>query len=115
MPLLLLVAAACAEVERRPSPLTPALIPSEVGLSIGPSAREATGFPDVFLPGSRWQLVGRIAEGEVLRPLGGGLGVTGVNVREGYAVIRDGRLVGFWLPVEEAFSPAGTTVPMSFD
>lgn len=49
--------------------------------------------------------VGRIAEGVVLRPVSYVLTVEGANVHEAYLVVDDGFIVGFYLPVERAFSP----------
>jgi hypothetical protein len=35
-------------------------------------------------------------------------------VREAYAVVRGGSWVGFWLPVERAFSPLQAPVAVTF-
>jgi hypothetical protein len=53
--------------------------------------------------GSRWTLVGGIAQGLVYRPDGGVLTVEGANVHEAYLVVSGTELVGFYLPVEKAF------------
>jgi hypothetical protein len=58
-------------------------------------------------PGGRRQVpVGRSAEGEIFRPADGVFTVEGTQVHEAYLVLDGNRLVGFYLPVERAFSPS---------
>jgi len=54
---------------------------------------------------SRWRRVGRLPEGNVYRPVASVFSVEGRQVHEAYLVVRDNMLVGFYLPVESAFSP----------
>ena len=58
---------------------------------------------------------GDISQGQVLKPLDTVLTVEGTNVREAYAVVHNGSWVGFWLPVERAFSPLRTPVAATFE
>jgi hypothetical protein len=64
-----------------------------------------TGYERVLAKGSRWRLVGVIAAGAVYQALGSVLTVEGANIHEAYLVIRGADLVGFYLPVEQAYSP----------
>lgn len=62
--------------------------------------------------GTEFVVAGRIAQGLVLKPTQTVLTVEGAHVHEAYAVHRDGQLVGFYLPVERAFTSLVKPVPM---
>ena len=107
--LTVLALGACAlEVKRRPALLT-AVAPQptetievldDVSISVG------VGYQRVIPRGSAWTRVGRVAEGDVYKPLDRVFTVEGAHVHEAYLVLADDRVVGFYLPVEQAFSPA---------
>jgi hypothetical protein len=100
--------ACAAEVVRRPTELVPAGAGSAVTvevltdtlISVGP------GYERVIRRGSAWKLVGRSREGDVYRPIDRVFTVEGAQVHEAYLVLNGDRIVGFYLPVERAFSPA---------
>ena len=71
-----------------------------------------TGYERVLVAGSRWNLVGAIAQGSVYKPAQGVLTVEGANIHEAYLVVRDGALNGFYLPVEQGYSPLGSRIPL---
>jgi|CXWL01.1.fsa_nt_gi hypothetical protein len=75
--------------------------------------RLGTGYERVLGAGSRWRFAGVIPQGGVYRAAQGVLTVEGANIHEAYLVIRERRVVGFYLPVEQAFSPLGEAVPLS--
>jgi len=52
---------------------------------------------------TRWDLVGRIPEGEVFKSKDQAMTVECSNVHEAYLVVSKGSLVGFYLPVEKGF------------
>ena len=54
---------------------------------------------------TRWDQVGAIAEGDVLRSKDQVLTLECSNVYEAYLVMSEGKLVGFFLPVEKGFVP----------
>lgn len=62
--------------------------------------------------GTEFVVVGRVAQGLVLKPTQTVLTVEGAHMHEAYAVHRDGQLVGFYLPVERAFTPLVKPAPM---
>jgi hypothetical protein len=64
--------------------------------------------------GTHWKLVGSIVEGKVYRPLDGEFTIEGHEPVSAYLVISSGQLVGFFLPVEEGFSPLFKRVSVSF-
>ena len=107
--LTFLTLAACApEVKRRPSHLTATApqpadtieVLQDVSVSVG------VGYQRVISRGSAWTRVGRVAEGDVYKPVDRVFTVEGAHVHEAYLVLADDRVVGFYLPVEQAFSPA---------
>ena len=110
--------AACApEIVRRPTELAPATaVPGEAieilqdsPISVGP------GYRRTIARGSVWTRIGRTGEGDVYKPLGGVFTVESAHVHEAYLVIDGDRLVGFYLPVERAFSPStGGDTRLSF-
>jgi len=107
--LALLGLAACAsEVSRRPtqfvpaqdSPSTTVEVLADTKITVG------SGYERVIPSGSVWQLVGRAPEGEIYKPISQVFTVEGAHVHEAYLVLDGDRVVGFYLPVERAFSPA---------
>ena len=75
----------------------------EVKVNIG------LGYSRVLKKGTRWQYVGRIAQGEVYRTADQVLTVEASNIHEAYIVVSSTKLVGFYLPVEKSFSPLQET------
>jgi len=107
--LVILTLAGCAsEVVRRPIELTP--MPSSPAVEIKVLADTTVpvgpGYERVIQRGSVWKLVGRSAEGEVYKPVDRAFTVEGAHIHEAYLVLQDDSIVGFYLPVERAFSPA---------
>ena len=52
---------------------------------------------------TRWESSGSMAQGEVFRSRDQILTLECSNVYEAYLVVRDGRLMGFFLPVQQGF------------
>jgi hypothetical protein len=100
--------AGCAsEVVRRPTQITPLPAGSsgtievlaDLSVPVGP------GYGRVIPRGSVWTTVGRTGEGDVYKPVNHVFTVEGAHVHEAYLVLDRDRLVGYYLPVEHAFSP----------
>jgi len=64
-----------------------------------------TGYSRKLKDGVRWDYVGVIPPGEVFRTNDQIFTVEGSNIFEAYIVVSSGKLVGFYLPVQKAFSP----------
>lgn len=101
-----LVAACASEVPRQPARLAPATeagairsVDREVEVRLG------TGYTRVLAAGSHWRKVGAVPEGAVYASSGSTFSVEGAHVHEAYLVVNAGRLVGFYLPAERAYSP----------
>lgn len=72
----------------------------------------STGYRRTLKRGTRWQLVGSLEEGEVFEPMDSVFTVEGRHIREAYIVVRDDELVGFYLPVEDAFVAVPGPIPL---
>jgi hypothetical protein len=71
------------------------------------------GYSRSLRKGSRWFAFGRLPEGVVYRSRDQTLTVECSNVFEAYLVVSEGRLVGFYLPVEKGFSPLSEPIPLA--
>lgn len=100
--------AACApEVVRQPTQLTLLTeqpggtieILEEASVLVGPGYRRVIG------RGSVWMRIGRSVQGDVYKPVDRVFTVEGKHIHEAYLVLVGDRVVGFYLPVERAFSP----------
>lgn len=66
----------------------------------------SSGYARFIEQGSAWQLVGKLPQGDVYAPSGGIIfTASGAHSHEAYLIVNKGLLVGFYLPVEKAFSP----------
>lgn len=75
----------------------------------------STGYSTTLRPGSRWELVGHLPQGEVYRTRDQVVTVEGAHIHEAYIVIDRGSLVGFYLPVEQTFSPLGQSQALTVE
>ena len=97
--------ACAAQIVRHPTQLTAQPggtieILQDAPISVG------SGYRRVISRGSVWMRIGRTAEGEVYKPVDRVFTIEGAQVHEAYLVLDGDRIVGFYLPVERAFSPA---------
>ena len=104
---LIAAMAGCAsEVPRSPATLSEGTATAEVLTLAGTlSIKLSTHYDRTVPAGTRLAAFGGIAQGMVLRPVAYTFTIEGAHVHEAYFVARDGYLVGFYLPVERAFSP----------
>jgi len=72
-----------------------------------------TGYSRTLADKSVWKPVGRLPQGTVYRPVGTIFTIEGRQVHEAYLVIRDSKLVGFYLPGEQNYSPLSNAVPLN--
>jgi hypothetical protein len=75
----------------------------------------STGYSTKLRANTRWELVGTISEGEVYRTKDQVITLEGADIHEGYIVLKEGALVGFYLPVERTFSPVTPSTPLSIE
>jgi len=108
--------ACAAEVVRQQADFTPvaaAAARAEIEITEDVEVPVSRNYNRVLARGSRWQLVGTTPQGGVYRRSDGVFTVEGAHVHEAYLVLAADRLVGFYLPVEKAFSPT-TPVTIKF-
>jgi hypothetical protein len=102
----LALAAGCASVAQTPVVLQPVpAAPAVMTLAQPLSLALDTGFHRDIAAGSRWQLAGRIAQGDVYQAVGNVFTVEGAHIHEAYLVVDNQAVVGFYLPAERGFSP----------
>lgn len=61
--------------------------------------------------GTRWQKIGHIEQGDVYETSEQIVTVVASNQHEAKPVIREGQIVGFYLRVQQSFTPASKPVP----
>jgi len=88
-------------------------VPSRIQLKSPTEIRLETGYTRTLAAGSNWQRVGTLSQGTVYRPVGTIFTIEGRQVHEAYLVITNQRLVGFYLPGEQAYSPLSTAVSIT--
>lgn len=108
----LLLAACASDVVRFGATLTPASPLEQVHLGLQESVHveSSSGYGRDLPAGSVWEFRGTIEQGRVYRRVDGILTVEGAHVHEAFLVLANEKLVGFYLPVERAFSPAREAV-----
>jgi hypothetical protein len=75
--------------------------------------RIAAGGARPLKKGTRWRLVGKIKEGDVLKTADQIVIVEASNQFEAYPVVAQGKVVGFFLPVEQSFTPSNPPVAIN--
>ncbi len=107
--------AACAPpVTQLPTQLTPG-IGKSFRLTRSAELDISTGHSTTLRANTRWELVGTVSMGEVYRTRDQVVTLRGDGIHEGYIVVREGALVGFYLPVERAFCPVAQSQPLSIE
>jgi hypothetical protein len=71
-----------------------------------------TGYNRTLKNGVIWNYVGLIPPGEVFKTNDQILTVEGSNIFEAYIVVSSGKLIGFYLPVEKAFSSISVPIEL---
>lgn len=106
--LLGLFAGCASEVVRTEATLGPAAAGerSRIELADAATVRSSSGYSRVLPAGSTWELRGTLPQGSVYRRVDGIFTVEGAHVHEAFLVVSGNRVVGYYLPVEQAFSPA---------
>lgn len=89
------------------APGAPLVLQSDATVFIG------TGFSTKLKHGTTWRKVGRLPEGEVFTTRDQIVTVEASNIHEAQPVIKDGQVVGFYLPVERTFTRASAPVAVA--
>jgi hypothetical protein len=114
---LVLSLTACAAVQHSPARLqplalsgqpAPRVLAKKVGITLDTRRRRT------LKAGSQWRAAGTVDQGDVYRPVGDVFTIKGANSHEAWLVVRDGTLVGFYLPAEHGYSALRATAPLQF-
>ncbi|WP_300319696.1 hypothetical protein [Accumulibacter sp.] len=74
-----------------------------------------SGYERSIRIGTEFVDAGGIAQGSILKPINAVFTVEGAHMHEAYLVVNDGRLVGFYLPVEKSFSPLTLSIVLPLE
>ena len=77
-----------------------------IELAENTSVRSSAGYTRHLPGGSVWELRGKLPQGAVYRRLNDIFTIEGAHQHEAYLVVSGNQLVGYYLPVEQAYSPA---------
>lgn len=109
-PAAIILAGCASEVVRSPVQLS--VVPAQESrryVAVKPaSIRLDSGYERSIDSGTEFMEIGRIEQGRVLKPTSTTFTIEGAHMHEAYPVVNSGRIVGFYLPVERAFSPLST-------
>ena len=78
------------------------------------SGLSTAGYSRTLPAASRWKRIGRVSMGDIFKSPDVTLTVEGTHIYEADIVVRDGNWIGFWLPVEKAFSRLKRPTAISF-
>lgn len=74
-----------------------------------------TGYSRTLKEGSTWKKVGTVPQGAVYKIENDVFLLEGAHMHEAYSVINNQKLVGFYLPFEQAFVAISPEVPLSIN
>jgi hypothetical protein len=105
----------CASVATTPATLTRISLDNArlFALQAPVTFKLDTGYERVLPKDSVWKEAGSVTQGSVYRPVGRILTVEGSQVHEAWLVVKDEKLVGFYLPGETTYSPLSTVVSLN--
>jgi len=74
--------------------------------------RLSSGYSRELKKGTIWQFVGTTKEGDVFKPVDSIFTIEGAHVREAYLAVSGNKLIGFYIPGENSFSPLGSSISL---
>lgn len=74
--------------------------------------RLGTGYSRKLNKGTKWCYVNTISKGDIFKTKDQILTIEGSNIFEAFIVVSEKQLVGFFLPVEETFSPLSKPITL---
>jgi hypothetical protein len=85
---------------------TPQAQHTQIEIANDVKVQSSSGYRRALPSGSKWELRGSLPQGQVYKRVNAIFTVEGAHVHEAFIVINANQLVGFYLPVEQQFSPA---------
>jgi len=107
-----LIAGCTSEVVRSSVTLAESSEHSQIELAESTDVDSSSRYSRELPANSVWELRGTIPQGKVYRRIDGIFTVEGTQIHEAYLVLSGDRVVGFYLPVERAYSPAREAVSL---
>ena len=102
-----IVSGCATDVTRSAASLSPASGErTRIEIAQAVTVESSSGYSRTLPAGSAWELQGRLPQGAVYKRAGDVFTIEGAHVHEAYLVVSGSHLVGYYLPVERAFSPA---------
>lgn len=102
-----------ANLPRTPTPFIPSADNAErITIRHDIEATPPTGYRRTLKAGSTWAKVGTTPQGTVYKIENDVFSLVGAHQHEAHAVIANGSLVGFYLPVEQAFVDISPDIPL---
>lgn len=116
---IVLVAAACAacapEIVRQAIPYVQKTgAPEVMQLTKSVKVPNWSGTGNSLFVGTRWDYVGEVSHGRAYRSKDSVFFLQGANSHEAYLVVKDKKLVGFYLPGEKSWSALETALDIEF-
>lgn len=108
--LIVLLAGCAPAVVQVPTSAMKPLDGKHMRLSDMLEVRLSTGYTTVLKAHTNWHVVGHVEQGMIYKTRDQVVTVEGSHIHEAYLVVKDGHLVGFYLPVEQTFSPLSEKV-----
>lgn len=104
-----------ANLPRSPTSFTPTHFarPDTVVIATDAEITPTTGYTRTIKAGSKWTKVGVVPQGDVYKIENDVFLLEGAHMHEAYSVIKANRLVGFYLPFEQAFVVISPEVSLS--
>jgi len=112
--LVLLLSACSATQVRLDTQLQPTNSPALYQLQSTVKIKASNATPSTLKENTTWSKVGAIEQGIVYKTKDQVVIVNSFDVHEGYIVVNDGKVVGYYLPVEKSFV-AVTPKPISLE
>ena len=113
---LLALSGCASDVVRSPVELSALSGPQKKYVASQPaSIRLDSGYERNIAAGTEFIEIGRIPQGSILKPTNTTFTIEGAHMHEAYPVFNNQRIVGFYLPVERAFSPLSQTTSLFID
>ena len=112
---LLLMAGCASDVTRTPAELSASGQLRGYVAAQTAAIRLDSGYERTVAKGTQFVEVGTIPKGRVLKPVDSVFTVEGAHMHEAYLVLDGQRIVGFYLPVERAFSPLSYPVNLPLE
>ena len=116
VPVLIVLSIGCTRLDQLSTDYQPlsAVKGEEIVVTKGCPFILPTGIGDELREGTRWRMVGTSSQGNVYKPVGHAFAIHDSNMYEAWLVLKGKGVAGFYLPVQDKFSPLSPGVELEF-